>query len=94
MIGVISGTLATGATSSVIALYGNCDVLISGLLTGAVKMQVLLPGETTWIDAPGINFTESVWKTLYISEHGVRARLVGVANTAGVYYRISRELAK
>lgn len=91
--------IGVGEASTSMVIVGNCDLVISGLSAGAVKLQYKLPKTAVltvpaWTDFPDGSFTEDVYKTIFISEHGVEMRCLGVANNAGVYIRFARYLNK
>jgi hypothetical protein len=90
MANYMEDTLATGATSAEFMLIGNCDIWVSGLLAGSVKLQLRFPLSSTWRDVPDGSYTVDTMKTIFISESGVIFRLVGSGNTAGVYVRLAR----
>ncbi len=95
----VDSVLGVGETSASMLLVGYCDLVISNLTAGAVKLQYLLPptaalAAPAWTDFPDGNFTAPVYKTIFISEHGVQFRFVGVANNADVYVRMARYLNK
>jgi hypothetical protein len=80
-------------------LVGNCDVVIQGLVSGSVTLQYRLPPTANytspqWVNFPNGVFTSDVYKTVFISEHGVMCKLVGNGNNAGVYARLARYLNK
>lgn len=85
-------TLGADETSGTFLIIGNCDIWVSGLTSGTVKLQLLFPRKTTWLDVPDGTYTDDTMKTIFISEDGVRCRLVGVSNNAGVYVRMGRFL--
>ncbi len=96
---IVDKLLGAGESTDGILMVGYCDFLISGLSSGAVKLQYLLKPTAvliapTWTDFPDMSFTADVYKTVFISEHGTLLRLTGVANNAGVYCRLSRFLNK
>ena len=95
----VDSVLGVGESSPSMLLVGNCDVVVSGLSAGAVKLQYLLTPTTAlpspaWTDFPDGSFTEDIYKTIFVSEHGVQFRFTGVANNAGVYVRLARYLNK
>jgi hypothetical protein len=85
-----SAELATDGESDEILLELDCDIWIIGLTSGAVKIQVKFPGEPSFRDAPSGSYTADVMKTIYQAEHGVRYKMVGVGNNAGVYIRMAK----
>ena len=91
----IDAVLGVNGISPSFLLVGNCDVIVSGLTAGAVKLQyrlsptVALPAPA-WTDFPDGSFSANVYQTIFISDHGVIFRLVGVANNAGVYVRMAK----
>lgn len=94
----IEATLATGDASPEFLVVGNCDILIEGLSAGSVKLQYKLPPSTikptpAWTDFPGGEFTVDTYKSVFISEHGVTMRFLGVGNDS-CYVRIARYLNK
>lgn len=95
----VDDVLGVGDSSPSMLLVGKCDLIISGLSSGAVKLQYLLTPTTAlaapaWTDFPDGSFTEDIYKTIFVSEHGVQFRFTGVANNAGVYVRLARYLNK
>jgi hypothetical protein len=76
-------------------LVGNCDIWVSGRTSGSVKLQIKFPGAgKIFQDVPGESYAVDTSKTIFISEHGVMGRLVGVSCNAGVYVRLARFLNK
>ena len=80
-------------------VVGNCDVLVQGLTSGSVVLQYKLTKtdelpSPAWTNFPDGVFTADTYKTVFISEHGVQCRLLGVSNNASVYVRLSRYLNK
>jgi len=96
---MVETLLGVGEASSEFLIVGNCDVLVENLTAGSVKLQYKLPPSTlkavpAWTDFPDGLFTTATYKTVFISEHGVTMRVLGVANNADVYVRLSRYLNK
>lgn len=94
---IIDAVLGVGESSSDFLVNGYCDIVVSGLTAGAVKMQYMLSKTTalpvpTWTDFPDGSFTTDVFNTVFISADDVRVKMVGVANNAGVYVRITKHL--
>lgn len=94
----IEATLGTGDASPGFLVVGNCDILVEGLSSGSVKLQYKLPPSVikespAWTDFPGGEFTADIYKSVFISEHGVELRLLGVGNDE-CYVRIARYLNK
>jgi hypothetical protein len=86
-------TITGVEASDELLLVGNCDVWISGITGGSVKLQLKFPGAgQTWRDVPDEEYTADTWKTIFISEHGVFFRLLGVSATGSVYTRLARFL--
>lgn len=95
----VDAVIDENESSPSMLLVGNCDIVISGLTSGSVKLQYLLPPTVAlpspaWTDYPADAFTEDAYKTLFISEHGVQFRLTGVSNNDSVYVRMARYLNK
>jgi len=89
----IDANESTGAFLAV----GYCDVSISGLTSGSVKIQYLLTPTTAlpspaWTDLPDGSYSADTYTTVFFSEHGVKIRLTGVSNNDGVYCRMARML--
>lgn len=85
---------ANGSTSAFL-VRGDCDIIVTGLTAGLVKLQFKLPKTAelitpTWIDFPGGTFNTNVAKTIFMAGDQVKFKLVGVGNNAGVYCKISR----
>lgn len=96
---MVEASLGVGESSAGFLIVGQCDVLVEGLTAGAVKLQYKLPPSTlkaapAWTDFPDESYTTDVYKTVFISEHGVQLRLTGVANNAATYVRLGRYLNK
>lgn len=96
---IVDKVIGVGGSTDGLLMVGYCDFLISGLSAGAVKLQYLLKPTAelpspTWTDFPGMSYTTDCYKTVFISEHGTKLRLTGVANNAGVYCRLARFLNK
>ena len=96
---MVETLLGVGQASSEFLIVGNCDILVENLTSGSVKLQYKLPPSTlkavpAWTDFPGGLFTTAIYKTVFISEHGVIMRVLGVGNNANVYVRLSRYLNK
>jgi len=95
----IDAVLAAGEESVPFMVVGNCDILVSGLTAGSVALQYKLTPTTAlpdpqWTLFPEGTFTTDIYKTVFISEHGVLCKLVGQGNNAGTYVRLSRYLNK
>ena len=95
----VDKVIGVGEASPEFLVVGYCDILASGITTGAIKLQYKLPPSTelpapAWTDFPDGSYTADFYKTVFLSEHGVIMRLLGVANNAGVYVRIARYLNK
>lgn len=88
----VDATLGLNEETAAFMLVGHCDIWISGLTSGDVKLQVLFPNEVAYRDVPSGSFSADTFKNFFISEHGVKAKLVGVSNNAGVYVRMGRFL--
>jgi len=91
----IDVVLGANESSDKFHVTGYCDVIISGLTSGAVKLQYLLHPTAAlpipaWTDFPEGSFSENTFKTIYLCSHGVYFKFVGVANNAGVYVKIAR----
>lgn len=91
----VDAVLGIGESSPDFLLTGNCDIIVQGLTAGAVKLQYRLTPTAAlpapaWADFPDGNFTADTYQTIFISEHGVNFKLVGVANNAGVYVRMAK----
>lgn len=91
--------LAANASSAAFLTVGYCDIVISGLTSGSVKLQYKLPPTAVltapaWTDFPDGSFTEDAYRTIFVSEHGVQMRLTGVSNNANVYVRLARYINK
>jgi len=87
--------LGASESSAGYNITGHCDFLISGLTSGTVKLQFKHPASTNnatpaWTDFPDGAYTEDTYKTIFVSEHGVRFRFTGVSNNADVYVRFGR----
>lgn len=87
--------LGTNGASSPFLAVGYCDICIQGLTSGAVKLQYLLPPTMllptpTWADFPDGSYTEDTFETIFISQHGVHVRFLGVSNNGSVYVKIAR----
>lgn len=94
---VVDAVLGAGESSEGIVVVGQCDILVSGLTGGQVNLQYKLSKTPNlpspdWTDFPEGSFTSDVYKTVFISEHGIKCRLTGVGNNAGVYVRLGRFL--
>lgn len=90
----MADTLATGGTSEEFLVVGQCDIWVSNLTGGSVKLQIKFPDESSFRDVPGESYAANIYKTIFISEHGVAVRLVGVGNSADTYVRLARFLNK
>ena len=95
----VEAVLTVGGASPSFLMVGSCDILVEGLTAGAVKLQYKLPPSTlkavpAWTDFPDESYSADVYKTVFISEHGVLLRLLGVANNDTVYVRLARYLNK
>jgi len=91
----VDAVLGIGGTSPAFLLVGNCDVVVQGLTTGAVKLQYRLSPTVAlpvpeWKDFPDGSFIVDTYQTIFISDHGVIFRLLGVGNNAGVYVRMAK----
>ena len=91
----VDAVLGVNGTSPTALLVGNCDVVVQGLLAGAVKLQYKLTPTTAlpspaWVDFPDGSFTTDTYMTVFISDHGVLFRLQGVSNNDGVYVRMAK----
>jgi hypothetical protein len=86
----LKATLGAGESSRYFLVNGNCDILISGLTAGSVKLEALFQGEVAPIDLPGGSFNADIFETIFISEDQVRLRFTGVGNNAGVVVRFGR----
>ena len=71
-------------------LTGNCDIWVSGITSGSVKLQIKFKGSSIWRDVPYEEYDEDTFKTIFVSESGVKGRLVGVSVNTGVYVRLAR----
>lgn len=96
---MVEASLGVGESSPGFLIVSNCDILVEGLTAGAVKLQYKLPPSTlkaapAWTDFPDESYAVDVYKSVFISEHGVELRLTGVANNDGVYVRLGRYLNK
>ena len=95
----VDKVIGVDEASGAFLVVGNCDILVQGLTSGEVVLQYKLT-KTTELPTPGWEqfpdgvFTADVYKTVFISEHGVQCRLQGVSNNADVYVRLSRFLNK
>lgn len=94
MANAVDATLGAGESTGAFLVIGMCDLWISGLTSGSVKLQLQFPGDSSWRDVPDGSFTTDTYKTIFISEHGVKCRLTGVSNNAGVYARLGKFLNK
>jgi hypothetical protein len=88
----VEATIGGVEESGEFVAVGNCDVWVSGLTSGSVKLQVKFPNSSTWRDVPEEEYTADIFKTLFISEHGARFKLVGVSANSGVYIRMAKGL--
>ena len=88
----IESTITANESSDAFLIIGNCDIWVSGLTGGAVQLEVLFPHQTEWLPMPEELYTTSTFKTIFISEDGVRCRLTGVGATGSVYCRLARFL--
>ena len=91
----MDAVLGVGETSPEIHVTGYCDIVIQGLTAGAVKLQYLLNKTTAlpapaWTDFPDGSFSTNTFNTIFMSQHGVYFKFVGVGNNAGVYVKIAR----
>jgi len=91
----IDVVLGANESSNKFHVTGYCDVIISGLTSGAVKLQYLLHPTVAlpvpaWTDFPDGSFSTNLFSTIFLSSHGVYFRWVGVSNNAGVYVKIAR----
>lgn len=84
----VEATLGVDESTDEIVLEGNCDVWISNLSSGTVKLQLRFPRSSTWRDAA--EYSADAYKTIYVGESGIRFRLLGVSNNADVYARLAR----
>jgi len=80
-----------------IVVTGQCDILIYGLTSGTIKLQFKLQPSTElpspdWWDFPNGTFSADAFQTVFVSGDGVKCRLLGVDNNAGVYVRIAKFL--
>lgn len=75
-------------------IQGTCDLFVSGLTSGSVKLQILFQGETVEKDWPEGEFADNVYKTLFISEEQAKVRVIGVSCNAGVYVRLGRGITR
>lgn len=96
---IVDKIIGVGESTDPLLMVGYCDFLIQGLASGSVKLQYLLKPTAvltapTWTDFPGMSYTADTYKTVFISEHGTKLRLTGVANNTGVYCRLARFLNK
>ncbi len=90
---MVEGTIGVGGESEELLIVGNCDIWVSELTSGTVKLQIKFPGAGQgWRDVPEEEYTTGTFKTIFISEHGVYGKLLGVANNAGTYVRLARFL--
>jgi hypothetical protein len=95
----VDAVLGVDESSPAFLVVGNCDVVVQGLTSGAVKLQYKLTKTAAlpspaWTDMPDSTFTVDTYKTIFISEHGVTCRLTGASNNAGVYVRLAKFLNK
>jgi len=93
----MDAVLGVGDTSPEFHVVGYCDLVIQGLTSGAVKLQYLLDKTTAlpspaWTDFPDGSFSTNIFNTVFLSQHGVYMRFVGVANNAGTYVKIAWHL--
>jgi hypothetical protein len=91
---IVDAELDENDSSPSFLAVGYCDVVISGLTSGSVKLQYLLKPTTAlpspaWTDMPEGSFSADTYTTLFFSEHGVNLRLTGVSNNDGVYVRMA-----
>lgn len=87
--------LSTDKESAEFLAIGYCDVAIQNLSFGTVKLQYKLPATQAlpspeWKDFPDGSFTADTFQTIFVSQHGVMVRFVGLANNAGVYVKAAR----
>ena len=75
-------------------IVGNCDIWVSGLTSGSVKLQIKFPLQGNWRDVPDEEYTEDTFKTIFISEAGVKGKLVGTDASTGTYMRFARHMNK
>lgn len=73
----VDNLLAANASSTAFLAVGYCDIVISNLTSGSVKLQYKLPPTAVltapaWTDFPDGSFTENVYRTIFFSEHGVQ----------------------
>lgn len=91
----VDKVMAPGGETDDIAVVGQCDILVQGLTSGSVKLQYLPPATEElpapeFSDFPDGEFTEDVYKTIFMSDGRVRFKLVGIGNNDGVYAKIAR----
>lgn len=91
---IIDKILGLNEYTDEIYLIGNCDICIQDLSAGSVKLQYKLRKtdvltDPQWTDFPEGSFVSNTFTTVFISDYGVKCRLVGVGNNVGVYVRLS-----
>ena len=96
---MVDAVLGANESTDDFLVVGLCDVIVDGLSSGGVTLQYKLQPSTAlpspaWTTFPEGEFTEDTYKTVFISEHGVKCRLTGVSNNAGVYGRLARHLIR
>lgn len=75
-------------------IIGYCDVWVSELTSGSVKLQIKFPGQGNWRNVPGEEYTEDTFKTIFVSEAGVKGKLVSSSYEIGAYMRLARHMNK
>jgi hypothetical protein len=95
----VDAVLGVDASTDSLLCVGQCDIIVQGLSEGAVKLQYLLPKTVAltspaWVDFPDGSFIVDTYKTIFISEHGVKLRLTGVSNNDTVYVKIAKHLIR
>ena len=87
--------VATDQVSPEFLAIGYCDIAVQNLLAGTMKLQYKLPVTANlpapeWKDFPDGAFTTDTFQTIFVSQHGVMVRFVGVANNTSVYVKAAR----
>lgn len=87
--------VGVGESSPEFLAIGYCDICIQGLTAGTIKVQYRLPKTTVltapdWKDFPDGSYTADTFDTLFVSQHGVYIKFLGVGNNAGVYVKAAR----
>lgn len=91
---IVDKILGVNEYTDEISLIGSCDICIQGLTSGSVKLQYKLRKtdiltDPQWVDFPDGSFISDTYTTIFISDYGVKCRLIGVGNNITVYTRLS-----